>query len=266
MRQPNPIKEALRQGQVVIGTMIVQARAPAFIQLFAQFGLQYVFLDMEHGPYNLETASDLILTARLAGITPLVRVGETQYTLYSRLLDAGAQGIMTPRVESVEQVHSILRYTKYPPRGERGLSRLASHVDFSDIKVPPFVEWANENLLTIIQIESKQAVDNIDALISVPGVDIVVMGMDDLSMSLGIPGDTKHPLAEAALDRVVSACQALGIPWGLHIPDVERLEKWIQRGMQFCTFSSDIWMFQDVLRTSVPRLRQAAQLRSPDAL
>jgi 2-dehydro-3-deoxyglucarate aldolase/4-hydroxy-2-oxoheptanedioate aldolase len=263
LRQPNPIKEALRQGEIVIGTMIIQARTPAFIQLFAQFGLQYVFLDMEHGPYNLETAADLILTARLAGITPFVRVGETQYTLYSRLLDAGAQGIMTPRVESVEQVKTILRYTKYPPRGERGFSRLAAQVDFCDIQVPPFVEWANENLLTIIQIESQQAAENIEALISIPGVDIVVLGMDDLSMSLGIPGDTKHPLAEAALEHVVSACQARNIPWGLHIPDVERLEKWIQRGMQFCTFSADIWMFQDVLRASVPRLRRAAQARLP---
>jgi 2-keto-3-deoxy-L-rhamnonate aldolase RhmA len=166
---------------------------------------------------------------------------------------------MTPRVESVEQVKTILRYTRYPPLGDRGFSRLAAHVDFADIQVPQFIERANANILNIIQIESKQAVDNIEALIAVPGVDVVVLGMDDLSMSLGVPGDTKHPLAEAALERVVAACQARGIPWGLHIPDVERLEKWIQRGMLFCTFSSDIWMLQDALRTSVPRLRRAAQ-------
>lgn len=257
--QPNPIKQALKQGQVVIGTMIVQARAPAFIQLFAKFGFQFFILDMEHGSYNLETATDLIQVARLAGIMPLVRIGETQYTIYSRLLDAGAQGIMTPRVESIEQVKTILGYTKYPPVGERGFSRLAAHVDFADVNVPEYIQWANDNLLTIIQIESKQAVESIEGIISLPGVDIVVVGMDDLSISYGVPGDTKHPLAEAALERIVSACQVQGIPWGLHIPDVERLEKWIRRGMRFCTFSSDVSMFQDVLRTTVPRLRRAAE-------
>ena len=120
------MKQELAQGQVMIGTMIVQAREPSVIQLFATYGLDFVFIDMEHGSYNLETAADLIHVARLAGITPLVRVGDMQYTLYSRILDAGAQGIMTPRVESVEQVRQIVRYARYPPLGERGFSRLAA--------------------------------------------------------------------------------------------------------------------------------------------
>ncbi len=151
----NPIKDALSKGQVVIGTMIVQVREPAIVQLFAEFGLDYMFIDMEHGPYSIETAADLILVARLAGITPLVRVGDTSYPLYSRILDAGAMGIMTPRVETVEQVEQIVQYTKYPPLGRRGFSRLASHVNFSDINVAEYVPYANQNILNIIQIESQ---------------------------------------------------------------------------------------------------------------
>lgn len=259
MFSPNPVKQALRAGRTVIGTMIVQVRAPGIIQLFAEYGLDYFFIDMEHGPYNLETATDLIQVARLAGITPMVRVGETQYTLYSRLLDAGAQGIMTPRVESVAQVEQVVRYTKYPPLGQRGFTRLAAHVNFSDIAVADYVPWANENLLNIIQIESAAAVDCIDALIRVPGVDAVVVGMDDLSLSLGTPGDTKHPRVEAALARIVGACEAAGLPWGLHIPDAERLAQWIGRGMKLCTYSSDVWMFQEILRANVPVLRRAGE-------
>ena len=254
----NPIVTALREGRPVIGTMLIQERAPAIIQLFAEFGLEYVFIDMEHGPYNLETAADLIQVARLAGITPLVRVGEVQYTLYSRVLDAGAQGIMTPRVETVEQVRDVIRYTRYPPLGERGLSRLSGHANYADFDVPAFVREANDNLLNIIQIESITAVNRIEELISVPGVGGVIVGMDDLSLSLGVPGDTRHPSCEAALERIVAACQAAGMPWGLHIPDVERLEKWMRRGMLLCTFSADVWMLQGVLRDAMPRLRASA--------
>lgn len=259
MFEPNPIKQALCSGRAVIGTMIVQVRAPGLIQLFAEFGLDYFFIDMEHGPYNLETASDLIQTARLAGIAPLVRIGETQYTLYSRLLDAGALGIMTPRVQSLEQVRKVVQYTKYPPMGERGFSRLAAHVKFSDVSVSDYVGWANQNILNIIQIESWNAVEQIEELIRVPGVDGVMMGMDDLSLSLGIPGETSHPLAEAALERVVAACTAARMPWGLHIPDARRLAHWMARGMQLCTYSSDVWMFQEVLRSNVPTLRRIAE-------
>lgn len=256
------IKDALVGGQAVIGTMLVQVREPAIIQLLAEFGLDYLFIDMEHGPYSIETAADLILTARLAGITPLVRVGDTQYSFYSRILDAGAQGIMTPRVESVEQVRRIIAYTKYPPLGQRGFSRLASHVNFSDVNVAEYVPYANQHILYIIQIESKTAVDHIEDLIQVPGVDGVIVGMDDLSLSLGVPGDTRHPLAVEMLERIVAACKKEGMPWGLHIPDTERLEAWIQRGMQLVTYSSDIWMLQQVLRKDVKILRQAIEQQS----
>ncbi len=260
--QPNPIKQALLNHQAVIGTMIVQERSPAIIQLFAEYGLDYLFIDMEHGPYSFETAADLIQVARLAGITPMVRVSDTQYSIYARALDAGAQGIMTPRVETVEQVERILRFSRYPPLGVRGFSRLAAHLNYTEVDVASYIQYANSNLVNIIQIETRQAVENIEALIAVPGVDGVIMGMDDLSLSLGIPGETRHALAEEMLERVVKACAAHGMPWGLHIPDLDRLEKWIQRGMQLVTYTSDIWIYQQALSAGVHRLRQAIHNRS----
>lgn len=253
----NPIKDALNKGKAVLGTMIVQVRAPAIVQLLAEFGLEFMFIDMEHGSYSVETAADLIQVARLAGITPFVRVGETQYHHYSRILDAGAMGIMTPRVESVEQVKRIIQYTKYPPLGVRGFSRLAAHMNYREVDVPQYVETANRNLMNIIQIESRQAVERLPELISVPGVDGVIVGMDDLSLSLGVPGDTHHSSAETMLETIVSCCQEKGIPWGLHIPDATRLKQWIARGMQLVTFSSDIWMLQQVLGKDVKDLKQA---------
>lgn len=244
---------------MTIGTMIVQVRAPAIIQLFAQYGLEFVFIDMEHGSYSLETAADLIQVARLAGITPLVRVGETRYHQYSAILDAGARGIMTPRVESVEQIRAINRFIKYPPEGERGFSRLAAHVDFAEIDFHEYVVQANRNVLNVIQIESKLAVDRLEALIVEPGVDAVVVGVDDLALSLNVPGETRNGLVEAMLERIVAVCNAHGTPWGLHVPDVDRLEYWIGHGMQLAIYSSDIWMLQKVLRSDVHHLRDLVQ-------
>jgi len=252
---PNPITQALKEGRAVIGTMIVQARSPAFIQLFAEYGLDFVFIDMEHGPYTMEIAADLIQVARLAGITPMVRVPEIGYQLYARLLDAGAQGIMTPRVESAAQVREIVKYTKYPPVGQRGFSRLAGHVNYSEIDFGHFISHANDNLPNIIQIESKTAVDNLDEILSVPGIDAIMVGPDDLALSMGLVGNTRHRMIEEMLEHIFEICGAHHTPWGLHLPDAERLTGWLQRGMKFATFSSDIWMMQQVLGQDLPRLR-----------
>jgi 2-keto-3-deoxy-L-rhamnonate aldolase RhmA len=257
----NPIKQALQSGRPVIGTMIVQVREPAIVQLFAAFGLEYFIIDMEHGSYSIETAADLIQVARLSGITPLVRVNEPHYHLVSRLLDAGAQGIMTPRVETVEKVQRVMSATHYPPDGERGFSRLAAHLNYADVDSADYVRHTNQNLVNLIQIETAHGVEAIESLITVPGVDGVIVGMDDLALSLGLAGQTNAPVAVAMLERIVAACQKHSVPWGLHLPDVERLELWIGRGMQLVTFSSDVWMFQQVLRSDLPVLRNAIAAR-----
>jgi len=260
---PNPIQQALKTGQAVLGTMLVQERTPAVVQLFAGFGLQYFILDMEHGSYSIETAADLIQVARLAGITPLVRVNEPHCHLVSRLLDAGAQGIMTPRVETVEKVQKVLTATRYPPLGERGFSRLAAHLNYAEVDMAEYVAHANANIVNLIQIETRKGVEAIEDLITIPGVDGVIVGMDDLALSMGLPGQTNAPIALEMLERIVSACQAHHVPWGLHLPDVERLALWLQRGMQLVTYSSDIWMFQQVLRTDLPGLHKAIAERKP---
>lgn len=253
----NPIQHALKTGQIILGTMLVQERTPAMIQLFAGFGLQYFILDMEHGSYSIETAADLIQVARLCGITPLVRVNEPHYHLVSRLLDAGAQGIMTPRVETVEKVHKVLSASHYPPLGERGFSRLAAHLNYAEVDMAEYVAHANVNLVNLIQIETQAGVEAIDELITVPGVDGVIVGMDDLALSMGLAGQTNAPVVVGMLERIVNACQQHHIPWGLHLPDVERLQLWLRRGMQLVTYSSDIWMLQQVLRSDLPVLRKA---------
>lgn len=252
---PNPIKTKLTTRQLVIGTMIVQVRNPAIVQLFAQYDLDALFIDMEHGPYTLDIVADLILTARATEIVPIVRVGDISYHSYTAVLDAGALGIMTPRVENPEQVAEINHYLRYPPLGERGFSRLAAHAGFSELPFNEYVKLANENIINIIQIESETAVKNLKSILKVPGIDGILVGVDDLAMSMKLAGDTRNHRVDETLERIFSTCEEAGVPWGLHIPEVDRLTYWLERGMKLAIYSSDVWMLQHMLKDNLPVLR-----------
>jgi len=129
--RPNALRERLRQGKPVYGTMIQAVPLPAIGQIMALAGCDFLFFDMEHGPFNMETIATMVQVARLAGVTPLVRVPNDEYHLMVRPLDAGAQGIMIPRVETKAQVERIVESALFPPKGKRGCSVAKGHNDFA---------------------------------------------------------------------------------------------------------------------------------------
>ncbi len=255
----NEVKRAIQRGEAVLGTMVTEVRTPAIAQFLAEAGFDFFFMDMEHGPYNIETVADIIRAARLAGICPLVRVPNPDYHLLCRPLDAGAQGLMVPRVETVEQVKHIVDAVKYPPVGCRGCSVLKGHSDYHPEPVGDFIEWMNAETLVILQIERKQAIDNIDELLSVPGVDAAVMGPNDLSLSLGVPGQMDHPLLIEHIDKVIAACQRHGLVSGTHIGDLEALKGWIRKGMRLITYSSEVNFIIKTAQAAIQELRTEAK-------
>ena len=254
--RPNKIKRALQRGETVFGTMIGDIRMPAIGNILAEVGFDFVFIDMEHGPYDIEDVDTLCRVARLAGIVPLVRVPDTEYFLMSRPLDAGAQGLMIPRVRSRDQVEFIVRSAKYPPTGERGCSLLKGHSDYHAEPVKDFVRQANEENMVILQIELKEAVEHIDELLSVPGVDVALIGPNDLSLSLGIPDEFSNPLLEASIQKVVDSCQRHGVVAGIHIANTDILRRWMRKGMRMITWSSPLHMMMSAARAGLQTLRQ----------
>jgi 2-keto-3-deoxy-L-rhamnonate aldolase RhmA len=236
----NKVKRALKRGETVFGTMIQEVRSPSIAQILAVAGFDFFFIDMEHGPYSIESVADIIGAARLAGIAPFVRVPDLDYYLLSRPLDAGAQGLMVPRVDTPDQVRKMVSYMKYPPVGERGCAVVRGHSDFRSEPVKEFIEWANQESLVIVQIESKMAIDHIEEMVSIPGVDVALIGPNDLSISLGIPGETSHPSEIAAIEKMVAACNKHGVAAGIHLGNVDQLKDWMKKGMRFITYSSDL--------------------------
>ena len=238
--KPNTLRQRLNEGLPAYGTMIQEVRSPAVVQIMALAGCDFLFFDMEHGPFSLETVADMVRTARLAGITPLVRVPDAQYHLIARVLDLGAQGIMVPRVETRAQVELIVESVLYPPLGKRGSAVDRGHNDFATQNQWEFAEQANRENLVILQIERQQAVEQIEDLLSVPGVGAALMGPNDLSLSLSMRGDNWLATLEEPIQHVLDACQVQHIPCGIHIGNLEWLAEWQRRGMQLLCYSSDI--------------------------
>ena len=255
----NKVKLAIKRGETVFGTMVQEVRSPGIAQILAAAGFDFFFIDMEHGPYDLQTVADMVRVGRLAGIAPFIRVPDLVYFLMSRPLDAGAQGLMVPRVDTPDQVRKVVSYMKYPPVGERGCAVQRGHSDYLSVPTKEFMEWANEHTLVIIQIESKEAVENIDEMVSIPGVDVALIGPNDLSVSLGIPGEQTHPMEVEAIEKVIAACKKHGVAPGIHTGNVDQLKGWMEKGMRFITWSGDIPMLMNASQTALKALRAAVK-------
>src|SRR3989442_434571 len=229
----NTTKERLQRGETVYGCGLQVYRAPEIPRAFAAAGFDYVFIDMEHGSFNLETAHDMIISSKLAGITPIVRVGEVNYTLCARLLDQGAQGIILPRVEDPKFCEQALSWLRFPPEGVRGYGINATLVDYESLTFPEIIEHQNRNTLAVVQIETVKAVECADELLSLKGLDVIMIGPADLSIALGIPGQFDHPRLIETVERVIAKCNQHGVVPGIQTRGVAMAKAWVERGMRF---------------------------------
>jgi 2-keto-3-deoxy-L-rhamnonate aldolase RhmA len=255
----NIIKQRLLNGETIIGTMVQEMRVPAIAQILKAVGFDFFMLDMEHGSYSLETAADILRVGRLLDMCPLVRVASPEYHLIARPLDHGAMGVMMPRIENRDQVEKFVEAMKYPPLGKRGCSSDAPHAEYVFGPLPEFLEANNEDTLAIAQIERKVAIERLDDLLSVPGVDVALIGPEDLSVSLGVPGQTKHPLVLAAIEKVIAAAERHKIVSGIHMGSVEPLQGWMAKGMRMIMYSSDLGFLMDAGAAGLGQLRAAVK-------
>jgi 2-keto-3-deoxy-L-rhamnonate aldolase RhmA len=250
----NHTLERLKKGETVFGCALQAYRSAEIPRTYAAAGFDYVFIDMEHGALDLQTAHDMITASVKAGITPIVRVGELLYSLAARLLDSGAQGIILPRVEDPRVLEEALSWLRYPPVGKRGFGVNATMIDYEPATVPQIIEYANRNTLAVVQFESAPAVERADELLSVKGLDIVMVGPADLSVSLGIPGEFDNPLLISTIERIIGRCQAHHVVPGIHASNVEMARAWAARGMRYISCGAEHTLLLEKARETVKRL------------
>ena len=242
--RPNTVKEALQRGDPVFGTMAITGwcGAPRAVQAA---GLDFVLIENEHQSLGIETNQRLVAAARSLGLTSIIRVTDAEYHLVARTMDLGADGVVVPRVESAEAAVEAVSWVKFPPVGRRGFGIAPIVVDYESLSIPQAIEQWNANSIVLVQVETQRGVEVVEEIASVPGLDAVVIGPADLSISLGIPGQTEDPLFEAAVQRVVTACAKAGIASGMFTLSPEAIAFWLARGMRwFCCRSDDGLMTQ----------------------
>jgi 2-dehydro-3-deoxyglucarate aldolase/4-hydroxy-2-oxoheptanedioate aldolase len=251
----NLVKQNLRAGKLQLGTGFGQFRSPEIPKMLAAAGFQWAFLDTEHGGFDLETIQDICRVSVMAGLCPIVRVAELQYSLVARALDCGAQGVLFPRVESPELLEKAISWTRFPPEGMRGYGLQPTHVGYEAVGMPDIIAHSNANTMVVLQIETKTALERIDDLLSVPKIDAVMIGPADLSISLGVAGQFEHPTLVAAIEKIRDACKRHGIAPGIHMRSLKLVQYWRDHGMLFLSCNSEIGFMLEKATETVAALK-----------
>jgi 2-keto-3-deoxy-L-rhamnonate aldolase RhmA len=253
----NRTKARLARNEVVSGVALQQYRSSEIPRLLAAVGFDYLFVDGEHGGFGLETVQDIVVAANESGITPFVRVGELLYSLVTRVLDVGAQGVIFPRVESPALLEQAISWMKYPPYGTRGFGFMAPQLNYEQCSLPEIMEHLNAETMVIVQFETALSMENCDELLAVPGIDVAMVGPTDLSISLGVPGEFEHPKILDAVSRFVQACERHDVVPGIHCRNAAMALPWLQRGMRFLGCGSEHGMMLEKARETMEDVRAA---------
>ncbi|MBQ6322864.1 MAG: 2,4-dihydroxyhept-2-ene-1,7-dioic acid aldolase [Lachnospiraceae bacterium] len=232
------LKERLRHGERVYGTMVRIQRNPAYCIIAKNAGMDFILFDCEHGNYNMETMHDMFQMAHVLGLHAMLRVPMLDKESISRYLDAGAKGVMVPMTETAEQAQEIVHWSKYPPIGERGYgSGIGASYYRTGLNSMDAMREINDTVLSIAQIETKLAIENCEEIISTEGIDAVIIGPNDLSISLGIPGQLTSDLELDAIRKVAQTCKKYNKGFGIHGP--EKLNQIFAEYINLCAFSTD---------------------------
>jgi 2-keto-3-deoxy-L-rhamnonate aldolase RhmA len=253
----NHTRERLAKGGAVFGSMIQAYRSPEVARTFAAAGFDYVFIDMEHSGYDLETVQDMIQASLETGITPLVRVCELLYSLVARLLDSGAQGIILPRVDDVKLLEEALSWLRYPPAGKRGFGVNPTMISYETSSMAEIIEHMDRNTISVVQFETRAALERADELLSLKGLDIAMVGPADLSIALGIPGEFDNPKLISAVEKLIEQCGKYGVAPGIQVRSVALAKEWVARGMRFVGTGAEHVLLLDRSKEVVSQLRAA---------
>jgi 2-keto-3-deoxy-L-rhamnonate aldolase RhmA len=238
--QTNKAKAALKAGECVYGTSLVECLDGEFAVMLAAVGFDLFFVDTEHTITDYREIQSICRAARGAGIVPMVRVTQNEPFLITRALDCGAMGIVVPRVHSAAAARAAVDVMKYTPMGNRGFGMRGAINDYKPGALADELASSNAETLAIVQIESKEALEAVEDIARTPNLDALFVGPYDLSISMGIGEQFSHPDYWKAVDRVIAAAKAAGIAAGLQTPDIAMLREARRRGMRFLLYSSDV--------------------------
>ena len=233
------LKERLRNGEQVLGTMVTTFASPDIAKILQVCGFDFLIVDCEHGSFTTREVANIIAVARGIGMPALVRIPEMRREHALKFMEMGASGLLLPNTESAEQAKMLVDCTKYAPLGHRGVSLSRPHTDFKKVSGATYMPEANDETILMCQIESRKGVENVEEIIAVEGIDVAFIGPNDMTQDYGILGQFEHPEIVAAFERIVAAAEANGKWAGAHFGGAAPLKLWLKKGMQINMWNSD---------------------------
>lgn len=238
------LKQKLKNNELTLGSWIMLGH-PMSVEVMALAGFDWLVVDIEHTAIDFETTQRLITTIQAQGIKALVRVSKNEEVVIKRVLDIGADGIIVPMVCSQEDALKAVEFAKYPPTGKRGVGLYRAQKYGTEFEA--YKKWVEQELVIIAQIEHINAVENIDDIVSVSGIDGIIIGPYDLSGSMGYPGEFEREDVKNAVQTVLDRCKINNIPSGFHVVDTdpEKLKQKIDQGCTFLAYGMDYFFMRD---------------------
>jgi 2-keto-3-deoxy-L-rhamnonate aldolase RhmA len=238
---PNHARRRLEEGGLSLGIGLRQARTPDIAEIAHACGFDWLFVDLEHNAMGIDTAAAICSAALATGITPLVRVAPGEHSLATRLLDTGAMGIVFPHVDTATQAIELASACRFPPAGHRSVPGMLPQSRFRPVPLPQLIEAVNREVLIVAMLETPAAIENAAAIAAVPGIDVLLMGGNDLATEMGIPGEFGHERMTEAVRHVVAVCRAAGKHPGIGgIYDHALMQRYIGDGARFVLSGSDL--------------------------
>ncbi len=249
--------QRLKHGDRLYGTAIASS-SPLWPPAVKQAGVDFVFIDTEHTPADRVTLAQMCLAYRSLGMPPLVRIPSPDPYEACQVLDGGAAGVLAPYIECPEQVSKLVGAAKLRPLKGRRLDEALKNRDCLGSELNDYLGRWNAGNFLMINVESVPALERLDQILSVPGLDGVIIGPHDLSVSLGLPEKYDHPRFDEAVQRIITKAREKGLGIGIHFPrDPELQIKWSQRGLNIVLHSSDRFLFQQCLTKDISTIRRA---------
>ena len=252
----NRTKEKLAAGELALGLGLRLARMPEIAKIAAVCGYDWLFVDLEHGAFSVDTAAQICAAALDAGISPIPRASAHEHFHATRLLDAGAQGIVVPHVDSRAQAEAVRDNCLYPPVGRRSVAGGMAQLEYEALPTGEAARLINGATLTVVMIETAEAVEAADAIAAVEGIDALLIGTNDLCATMGIPGQFGHDRVTDAYDRVVSAARNNGKHAGMGgVYDEELAGRYIAMGARLVLAGNDLPLLMGAARARAGFLR-----------
>ncbi|MEE2710070.1 MAG: aldolase/citrate lyase family protein [Gemmatimonadota bacterium] len=233
----NQLKEKLRNGEVTYGISI-GTPCLDIVEMTSKMPFDWIWFDAEHAPLNVEILEPMLQVARGGDITPLVRVPWNDMVHIKKALDIGAEGLIIPWVNNREQAEMAVKAAKYPPMGLRGVGPKFINVTGDDLA--EYIRTANDEGFVMVQIETTEAVDNLEEILTTPGVDAFLIGPSDLAASMGHLGDMVHPAVQDKIAEIMERAKKIGVPGGFAATTIETNKLRVEQGFQWITLGSDL--------------------------